>query len=114
VLRAGHQGARDRLGAGADRLAAIGVVDRQSLIRVLEGQDPPTGRELVAPHLRRVLGFDLTFSEPKSVTVLFGLTDERLRSVIRSEHGSAVAEAFGYLERVARGGLEFVRVRPRS
>jgi conjugative relaxase-like TrwC/TraI family protein len=92
------------LGAGADRLDAIGVVDRQSLTRALEGQDPATGRELVAPHMRRVPGFDVTFSAPKSVSVLFGLGDERLRSIIRSEHDSAVAEAFGYLERVAANG----------
>jgi conjugative relaxase-like TrwC/TraI family protein len=92
------------LGAGADRLDAIGVVDRQSLTRALEGQDPATGRELVAPHMRRVPGFDVTFSAPKSVSVLFGLGDERLRRIIRSEHDSAVAEAFGYLERVAANG----------
>jgi conjugative relaxase-like TrwC/TraI family protein len=70
----------------------VGEVDRDALTRALQGQDPRTGRELVAPHVRRVPGFDVAFSGPKSVSVLFGLGDESLRRTIRSEHDAAVAE----------------------
>ena len=49
-------------------------------------------------------GFDVTFSAPKSVSVLFGLGDERLRRAVRSAHDEAVADALGYLERVAARG----------
>ena len=49
----------------------------------------------------RVAGFDLTFSAPKSVSVLFGLGDDELRGRVRAAHDVAVREAVGYLERSA-------------
>jgi len=61
--------------------------------------DPRSGVEL-----RRwgsVPGFDVTFSAPKSVSVLFGIGDDRLRGEIRDAHDAAVRAAFGYLEREA-------------
>ena len=92
------------LGAGAGRLGLAGAVDRDALTRVLAGAHPSSGNEIVADHPRRVPGFDLTFSAPKSVSLLFGLGDEALRRTIRSEHEAAVAEALGYMERVAARG----------
>jgi len=92
------------LGTGSAELQLVGIVDRTSLTRALEGHDPATGRELAALYARRVPGFDVTFSAPKSVSVLFGLGDEVLRRAIRCEHDAAVAEAFAYLERVAANG----------
>jgi conjugative relaxase-like TrwC/TraI family protein len=49
-----------------------------------------------------VPGFDLTFSAPKSVSVLFGIGDSELRGAIRDAHDRAVGEALAYLEREAR------------
>jgi conjugative relaxase-like TrwC/TraI family protein len=92
------------LGLGSEHLGIVGEVERDALTHALEGHDPRTGRELVASHVRRVPGFDVTFSAPKSVSVLFGLGDESLRRTIRSEHDAAVAEAFAYLERVGSSG----------
>ena len=46
-------------------------------------------------------GFDLTFSAPKSVSVLFGIGDDELRAVLRDAHDGAVIDALGYLEREA-------------
>ncbi|MDA0161263.1 relaxase domain-containing protein [Solirubrobacter ginsenosidimutans] len=92
------------LGLGSEHLQIVGEVDREALTRALQGHDPLSARELVAPHVRRVPGFDVTFSAPKSVSVLFGLGDESLRRTIRSAHDAAVAEAFAYLERVAANG----------
>ena len=46
-------------------------------------------------------GFDLTFSAPKSVSVLFGLGDEEIRARVREAHDVAVSEAVGHLERSA-------------
>ncbi len=48
-----------------------------------------------------VPGFDLTFSAPKSVSVLFGVGDDRMRGAIQRAHDRAVADAFGYVERHA-------------
>ena len=75
--------------------------------RVLEGRDPRTGEPLGRHAAARVPGFDVTFSAPKSVSVLFAIGDESLRATIRRAHDAAVRDALGYLERqaaVARRG----------
>ena len=46
-------------------------------------------------------GFDLTFSAPKSVSVLFGVGDDEMRAAIQDAHDQAVREALGYVEREA-------------
>jgi len=91
-------------------------VEGEWLHRALLGQHPRTGDPLAkAPGGGvRVPGFDLTFSAPKSVSVLFGLGDSELSREVREAHEAAVAGAFGYMERqaaVARrghGGTESV------
>ena len=50
---------------------------------------------------RRVPGFDLTFSAPKSVSVLFGIGDDALRGAIQDAHDRAVVDALAYVEREA-------------
>ena len=58
-------------GRGAKALGLTDAVEAKALHRVLAGQDPRTGTEL-----RRsgsVAGFDVTFSAPKSASVLFGI-----------------------------------------
>ena len=92
------------IGLGSESAGAVGTVEREALVRALDGNDPNTGRELVKPHARRVPGFDVTFSAPKSVSLLFGLGDERLQRAVRAAHEEAVADALGYLERVAAKG----------
>ncbi len=103
-------------GSAAGELELSGQVDGELLHRVLAGEDPKTG-EALAQLSRggvRVPGFDLTFSAPKSVSVLFGLGDSELSGEVREAHEAAVAGALGYMERqgaVARrghGGTESV------
>ncbi len=90
------------IGAAARELGLDGEVGADALRRVLEGLDPRNGIELRTSSSRaRVAGFDLTFSAPKSVSVLFGLGDEELRSRVRDAHDVAVREAVGHLERSA-------------
>jgi hypothetical protein len=48
-----------------------------------------------------VTGFDLTFSAPKSVSVLWGLSDPDVSRAVHRAHDAAVADALGYLERHA-------------
>jgi conjugative relaxase-like TrwC/TraI family protein len=91
-------------GGGAARAGATGIVDGDALRHVLEGRTPMGEKELVPDHARRVPGFDVTFSAPKSVSVLFGLGDEPLRRAVRTAHDEAVQDALGYLERVAARG----------
>ena len=89
-------------GAAATALGLDGAVDGDALRRVLAGHRPWSDAPLRDPRSRaRVAGFDLTFSAPKSVSVIFGLADPALRSAVRQAHDAAVTEAFGYLERSA-------------
>ncbi len=101
------------VGSGSRVLGLQGVVGPDELHRILAGQHPNDGEAL---RLRgSVPGFDVTFSAPKSVSVLFGLSEEPIRKAVVAAHERAVAEAFGYLERSAAvgrrgaGGQESVR-----
>ena len=59
----------------------------------------------------KVAAFDLTFSAPKSVSVLFAIGEPALAGALVEAHESAVDAALGYLEREAcrvrrgRGGV---------
>lgn len=44
------------------------------------------------------IGFDLTFSAPKSVSVLFGLADKQVRKKVQQCHLNAVKTALSYIE----------------
>ena len=90
------------IGTGAAELGLSGPVDGEALRRVLAGVDPFTGESLRSSSSpTRVGGFDLTFSAPKSVSVLFGVGDAQLRVRVREAHDAATRAAVGYLERSA-------------
>ncbi|MGH2991986.1 MAG: MobF family relaxase, partial [Solirubrobacterales bacterium] len=89
-------------GSGPADLGLEGAVECDQLHAVLSGRDPRTD----APLLRllrkdRVPGFDLTFSAPKSVSVLWATGDERTARLIRDVHERSVNAALGFLEREA-------------
>src|SRR3954453_5549763 len=88
-------------GTGARPLGLDGTVDAVRLDRVLAGDDPASGAPLGRVVPRRVPGFDLTFSAPKSVSVLYGVGDDELRATIQGAHDRAVREALAYVERHA-------------
>ncbi len=92
------------IGAGASRLGLVGDVGAEQLRRVLAGLAPATGEPLRQTNGRlSVSGYDLTFSAPKSVSVIFALGGEAVRQAARDAHDLAVREAVGYLERTAAG-----------
>lgn len=104
-------------GGGAQLLGLVGRVDDETFASVLAGA-APNGSEVrlrEAQGKHDVAGFDLTFSAPKSVSVLLGLSDSGTAGVVRDAHDQAVAAALGYLEREAtfarrgKGGRRFVR-----
>src|SRR5687768_15061239 len=65
----GTEAAGEWRGRGAAELGLTGTVEAEPLRRVLANQDPHSGSEL--RHSGSVVGFDVTFSAPKSVSVLF-------------------------------------------
>ena len=98
-------------------LGLAGEVDGDDLLAVLEGRDPgsgtPLGRLLTDRTLangrvvKAVAGFDATFSAPKSLSVLWALTqDDRLLAAHDTAVRAALAhlERFGSTTRVRRGG----------
>jgi len=90
------------IGKGSARLGLSGVVAAEDLRAVLDGRCPATGRSLIAVRRPdRLPGLDLTFSAPKSVSLLFALSDENVASAVRNAHDAAVTQALGYLEREA-------------
>ena len=89
------------IGRGADLLGLGGEVDGDDLVAVLGDRDPKTGTPLGCGTNRKVPGFDLTFSTPKSVSVLFGLGASDIALAVRDAHEEAVDAALGYVERHA-------------
>jgi conjugative relaxase-like TrwC/TraI family protein len=90
------------IGTAAQQLRLSGRVSAEDLRAVLDGRDPATRRSLItARRPDRLPGLDLTFSAPKSVSLLFALSDEKMSLAIRRAHDAAVAQALGYLEREA-------------
>jgi conjugative relaxase-like TrwC/TraI family protein len=89
------------VGTGADALGLAGEVPASALERLLsEGVHPATGEPLRAT-AGSVVGFDLTFSAPKSVSVLYAAADPEVRRTIVAGHEAALRQALGYLEREA-------------
>ena len=60
---------------------------------MIERTDPTGGEELASPKSRtRILAYDLTFSAPKSVSVLYAIADERTSRALRDAHDEAVSD----------------------
>jgi conjugative relaxase-like TrwC/TraI family protein len=93
------------VGAGAKDLGLQGRVERGQLERLLVGlENPASGVDLTAGRVGRpteVLGFDLTFSAPKSVSVLYAAGGSEVAARVVVAHEAAVRDALGYLEREA-------------
>jgi conjugative relaxase-like TrwC/TraI family protein len=99
-------------GAGTESLQLGGRVDDDGFMALMDGRDPTTGERLRRVGGRsKVAAFDLTFSAPKSVSVLFAIGEPGLAGALVEAHESAVSAALGYLEREAcrvrrgRGGV---------
>jgi conjugative relaxase-like TrwC/TraI family protein len=104
------------LGGGCGGIGVRGRVDREGFMRAMDGCDPRTGERLKPVHGRtKVAAFDLTFSAPKSVSVLFAIADENVSAALLEAHEMAVDAALAYGEREAcftrrgRNGVDRVR-----
>src|ERR1700681_3299719 len=65
-------------GKGASRLGLEGTVDKASFERLCDNLDPRTGKPLtVRTRSERTVGYDFTFSVPKSVSLLYAMSDDQ-------------------------------------
>ncbi len=97
-------------GGAADGLGLLGRVEAEQFGALLEGRHPVTGQPLGSGRTT-VAAFDLTFSAPKSASVLFALGGDDAARRIVAVHTEAVAGAMAYMERhsvsaVRRSGPE--------
>jgi len=86
-------------GIGSSQLGLNGSIDAADLRPVLAGYDPHTATGLVQhPGPTHVAGWDLTFSAPKSVSVLWSQADPETRQVIQAAQQTAVDRALDFVE----------------
>src|SRR5271156_1326714 len=65
-------------GKGASRLGLEGTVDKFSFERLCDNLDPQTGNPLtVRTRSERRVGYDFTFSVPKSVSLLYAMSGDQ-------------------------------------
>ncbi len=100
-------------GKGAARLGLEGTVDKQSFDRLCDNLHPQTGKKLtVRTRAERTVGYDFTFSVPKSVSLLYAAFDRD--PDILDAFRSAVDESMHEMEaemktRVRRKGADIDR-----
>jgi len=89
------------LESGTDDLGLAGPVSLEALAAILAGIAPGTGADLglMRRSGTRVGGFDLTFSAPRSVSLLYALGSPDHSGAVRAAHDQAVTERVAYLER---------------
>ena len=90
-------------GKGAEALGLSGAVSREDFAAALRGYKP--GAEGTIPEAlvqnageKHMAGWDLTFSAPKSVSVLWALAPEDVQARLAAAHDDAVTEALKFVE----------------
>ena len=98
-------------GQGAEFLGLVDTVDPKHFEHIIDGLNPDGQNKLVqnAGAEKRQLGWDLTFSAPKTVSVVWSQADEKTRQLIEDCQEEAVRKALDWLEsesitRRGRGG----------
>jgi conjugative relaxase-like TrwC/TraI family protein len=92
-------------GMGAEQLGLVGPVRREDFTRILEGRHPATGEKLGRHHgKRKNVAFDVTFSVPKSVSLLYALGDDQVQQAVLRALDAGADAAHGYIVRHAAWG----------
>jgi conjugative relaxase-like TrwC/TraI family protein len=84
-------------GQAARGIGLAGGIAPRQLAAVLDGRHPTAGHRLRSDRAT-VGGFDLTFSAPKSVSVVFALGGEDVARRVVAAHHESVQGALGYIE----------------
>jgi conjugative relaxase-like TrwC/TraI family protein len=89
------------MGSLAEQLGLAGEVSEEQFRRMPAEEHPLTGERLKWRLNTKVSGWDLTFSAPKSVSVLWAIAPPDIRSQIRQAEGVAVQVGLGVVEEYA-------------
>jgi len=89
------------VGEGAKKLRLGSLVTSEQFRDLILGFDPATGEKLVqnAGKAKRQGGWDLTYSAPKAVSVLWSQLSESKRKILETLQIEAVKDALQFLER---------------
>src|ERR1700687_1979104 len=95
-------------GKGASRLGLEGTVDKFSFERLCDNLDPRTGEPLtVRTRTERRVGYDFTFSVPKSVSLLYALSgDQDILEAFRDSVDETMREMEAEMKPRVRMGRE--------
>jgi conjugative relaxase-like TrwC/TraI family protein len=95
-------------GKGASRLGLQGTVDKFSFERLCDNLDPRTGKPLtVRTRSERTVGYDFTFSVPKSVSLLYALSgDQDIMGAFRVAVDETMREIETEMKTRVRKGLQ--------
>jgi conjugative relaxase-like TrwC/TraI family protein len=87
-------------GKGAQMLGLEGEVDAKGYFALIDNRNPDTGEQLTPRNKdNRRVGFDFTFSAPKSVSVLYELSgDERILGAFRESARETMGEIEGEMK----------------
>lgn len=104
-------------GEGAAKLGLTGIVEPDPYYRIFFGKQPDGAGNLIETDGGREHhpGWDLTFSAPKSVSVIWSQADDELRQTIQDCQERAAQRALDYLQdkaavsRRGKGGVERVK-----
>ena len=99
-------------GKGASRLGLSGTVDKDSFERLCDNLDPRTGEQLtVRTRAERTVGYDFTFSVPKSVSLLYAMSgDQDILGAFRGAVDETMREMEAEMKtRVRTGGQDINR-----
>jgi len=100
-------------GEGARRLGLNGVVDKEAFDRLCDNLDPRDGKQLtVRTRSERTVGYDFTFSVPKSVSLLYAMSgDEEILGAFRSAVDETMRDIESEMKtRVRRNGRDSDRI----
>ena len=100
-------------GKAAERLFLSGTVDKASFERLCDNRDPQTDKQLtVRSRTDRTVGYDFTFSVPKSVSLLYAMSgDDAILSAFRDAVNETMREMEAEMKtRVRKGGQDENRI----
>ncbi|MCA9215718.1 MAG: relaxase domain-containing protein [Planctomycetales bacterium] len=104
-------------GVGAKRLGLVGEVHKQQFDRVVENRHPFAEGESLTPRTRsdRVVGADFTFNAPKSISILWALTqNHRILDVVREAVDETLKEIEQDIETRVHVGKNMHREKTRN